>query len=265
MLSSASLRTFVLLCVVAGIDRADQQLLPSVYLEVCGEFHVGPSALGLVTFCCGLAQSLVAAFAGPLGSRMDRIQLIAVGTVWWGVSSILVGASTTLSALLVARTLNGLGLGLVMPLVFAVVADLIPEAHHGRFFGVVSFAGMAGGAGGGLFATELAASRAALGIPGLPGWRAAFYIVGILSCVLGVLVGLLAYEPRTRASTLEAAPLSRRAVWAAAWTVLRVPTFALILAQGAVGVAPWCARGKALTPSPTSQSSDAALTLVRPF
>ena len=148
MLSSASLRTFVLLCVVAGIDRADQQLLPSVYLEVCGEFHVGPSALGLVTFCCGLAQSLVAAFAGPLGSRMDRIQLIAVGTVWWGVSSILVGASTTLSALLVARTLNGLGLGLVMPLVFAVVADLIPEAHHGRFFGVVSFAGMAGGSGG---------------------------------------------------------------------------------------------------------------------
>ena len=58
----------VLLLCVTTIDQADEALLPSLYLEVCGALDVGPAFLGAVTLCRGIAQSLASTLAGPLGA-----------------------------------------------------------------------------------------------------------------------------------------------------------------------------------------------------
>ena len=230
--------TFVLVCLVASIQEADRQILPAAYLEVCEAFHAGPSALGMATSLRGIAEAVVAVFAGPLGDRHDRVVLIAGGAIFWGLATILVGASSTLPMLFVARTLTGLGLGMVMPLLFALVADLVPATHRGTCFGIVLFAAHVGGAAGGYLTTNLAASRGAF-LLGVPGWRGAFHVVGLASCVIGLAFGVHAHEPRPRESRQELASLSMLALGAEGWQVLRVRTFALILAQGGLGTAPW--------------------------
>ena len=255
--------TFILVCLVMMIDDADQNLLPAVYLEVCQEFNALPSTLGLATMSRGLVQSMIAIVAGPLGSRYDRIYLVSFGCLLWGIASALVGASNSISFLLLSRACNGVGIGLVIPLVYSLVADLAPDAVRGRAFGIVYFSSNFGRAAGGFLATTLAASperSLAGGIIAVSGWRFAFYLVSAISCVMAALLLCLGREPRTseaptepnrslaspapavRASSATRSPppasLSVHAVVSEARTALRVPTFVIILIQGAVGTAP---------------------------
>ena len=67
-IDTARLRTFVLLCAVIAIDKADQILLPAVYLEVCNEFGAGPAALRPLT---GLPQVGHLDLQEPEGGRLD--------------------------------------------------------------------------------------------------------------------------------------------------------------------------------------------------
>ena len=150
--------TFLLLCLVIGIDKADQLLLPAVYLEICREFSIGPAFLGLITFWRGVLQAVVAVLAGPLGGRFDRVRLISFGVLLWAVASALVGAATSIEALWVARAVTGAGLGLTIPLIFALVADLAPDGKRGRAFGLLLFAANGGGAVGAYAATSMAAA-----------------------------------------------------------------------------------------------------------
>ena len=151
--------TFALLCLVSMVDQAEVMLLPSVYLEVCQEFHVGTGILGLTTMWRGVVQSLVAVAAGPLSGRFNRIHLIAFGVTLWAVASALVGSAQTQSELMLARTFNGVGIGLTLPIVYGLCADSVSEAARGRAFGTINFAGNLGGALGAFFATTLAGAR----------------------------------------------------------------------------------------------------------
>ena len=102
-------RCFVLLNFAMLVDKADQQLLPAVFLEVCGELHAGPALLGTVTLCRGMAMSLVAVLAGPLSRRFDRVSICVAGMTLWAIATAAVGAAPSISLLLVGRTINGLG------------------------------------------------------------------------------------------------------------------------------------------------------------
>ena len=249
--------TFLLLCLVIGIDKADQLLLPAVYLEICREFSIGPAFLGLITFWRGVLQAVVAVLAGPLGGRFDRVRLISFGVLLWAVASALVGAATSIEALWVARAVTGAGLGLTIPLIFALVADLAPDGKRGRAFGLLLFAANGGGAVGAYAATSMAAAAGAG--EGVAGWRLAFYSIAVVSLIAAALVLCLAHEPRRSSSAADSpaatssssaepaaaaaatvqAPFTFRGAVHDAWSVLRVRSFALILAQGAVGSAPW--------------------------
>lgn len=82
---------------------------------------------------------------------------------------------------------------------------------------------------------------------GIPGWRIAFHLVGLISIVVGILVCLFANDPRFfdsdgnkkaqpphkpfRAEVME---LIREAN-----AVLRVPSFQILVAQGVSGSFPW--------------------------
>ena len=235
--------TFALLCLTIMIDRADMQLLPSVYLEVCREFNAGPAMLGLVTFWRGMVQALVAACAGPLGKRFDRVRVVAVGCALWGIASAMVGAARTTTDLLLARAFNGVGIGIVIPVTQALVSDLAPERLRGRAFGVLGLFATLGGMAGAFFATELA------GYDQDFGWRLAFYLVAAASIVTAALVFALGRDPSRSTEATEllnasAQPqLSTCSALADAGRILRVRSFAVILAQGAVGSMPWYAMG----------------------
>jgi len=224
---------FFALSIAIAFDKADQVLLPAVFLDVCNDFEIGPTFLGTITLARGLAQSLVGFIAGPLGDRYNRMRIVGLAIVFWGVATGLVGAAQSPLILLVARSLNGLGLGLAIPVIRSVVSDLFPPHQRGRAFGVLNMSGNLGQLFGGLYATSLAGQH----VMGTPGWRIAFYMTAAASIGLGLLVlGCLSELPRPAAST---APLTCRAAWSELVKVLRVRSFRLIIAQGAPGTAPW--------------------------
>ena len=232
------LRSYSLLCLAMLLDKADQQLLPAVFLEVCGDLDAGPSLLGTITLCRGMAMSLIALAAGPLSKRFDRINICAAGVALWGVATAVVGMAPSLGVLLIGRTINGLGLGLVIPVVFSLVADMFPPSQRGAAFGVLGCCGNLGGLSGALLATELASTD----VLGLAGWRAAFHIVALASLLVAVALLLFARDPQQRVNA-SGPPLTCATTIADMRTVLRLPTFGIILAQGAFGTVPWYSIG----------------------
>jgi MFS family permease len=135
--SPFSSTTYLLLLAVVMVDAADMSLVPAVFFEISTEFGVGPATLGTVTLCRGLAQSLVALAAGPLGNRFSRIKITGAGCILWAVATAMVGSSTSAAQLVVARSINGLGLGLVIPISYSLVSDLFPASSRGRAFGIL--------------------------------------------------------------------------------------------------------------------------------
>ena len=207
------------------IDKADQNLLSAVYLEVCRDLDAGPAFLGLVTLCRGVSQSLASVFSGPLGARFDRVKLCGAGCIFWGVATLAVGLARSHAQILVARAINGIGLGIVLPLAFALVADLSPLEVRGRAFGLLFFLNHLGAAASSYSAIEIAATAA--------GWRVDFYAAAAVSCVAGLLLYGLGCEPRrlppgaatTRSFADDASDACR---------ALRVRTFVIILLQARV-------------------------------
>lgn len=75
------------------MERADENLLPSVYKEVSEAFNAGPSDLGYLTFVRNFVQGLASPLAGVLVITYDRPIVLAIGTLCWALSTAAVGAS----------------------------------------------------------------------------------------------------------------------------------------------------------------------------
>lgn len=85
--------SLILINLAAIMERADENLLPSVYKEVSEAFNAGPSDLGYLTFVRNFVQGLASPLAGVLVITYDRPIVLAIGTLCWALSTAAVGAS----------------------------------------------------------------------------------------------------------------------------------------------------------------------------
>ncbi|XP_038718884.1 uncharacterized protein LOC120011828 isoform X2 [Tripterygium wilfordii] len=112
-------------------------------------------------------------------------------------------------------------------------------------FGWLQLTGNLGSILGGL-CSVLIASKSFMGIP---GWRIAFHLVGLVSVIVGLLVRLFAKDPhfsdsdcRTRDKTLRKPFLEElKDLMMEAKSVINIPSFQIIVAQGVSGSFPWSA------------------------
>ena len=152
---------------------------------------------------------------------------------------------------MVYAAFNGLGLALIIPCIQSLIADYYPAGSRGRAFGALFLTSSLGQVAGGFFATSVGGRT----IGRTAGWRFAFFLVGGVSIAAAVLTLALARDPRPRQRgwAKRTAPGLRGAL---AWvrdagasagrdiaTVFRIPTFAIIVSQGVVGMMPWVALG----------------------
>jgi hypothetical protein len=86
--------SLILINLAAIMERADENLLPSVYKEVSEAFNAGPSDLGYLTFVRNFVQGLASPLAGVLVITYDRPIVLAIGTFCWALSTAAVGASS---------------------------------------------------------------------------------------------------------------------------------------------------------------------------
>uniref|UniRef100_A0A6N2LB27 Major facilitator superfamily (MFS) profile domain-containing protein n=1 Tax=Salix viminalis TaxID=40686 RepID=A0A6N2LB27_SALVM len=246
--------SILLINMAAIMERADENLLPAVYKEVSEAFHAGPSDLGYLTFIRNFVQGLSSPLAGILVINHARPTVLAVGTLFWALSTAAVGASQHFLQVAFWRAVNGFGLAIVIPALQSFIADSYKDGVRGTGFGLLNFIGNLGGIGGGVLATVMAGQK----YWGVQGWRFAFIMMASLSLLIGLLVYLFVVDPRKtiganrdtsenfeRDELIEKGNSYESSIWTESWTatkaVMKVKTFQIIVLQGIVGSLPWTA------------------------
>ncbi|KAK2998023.1 hypothetical protein RJ639_024834 [Escallonia herrerae] len=154
--------------------------------------------------------------------------------VWFGFKMMMVAIS---------RGLNGIGLAIVKPAIQSLVADSTDESNRGLAFGWLQLTGNLGSIIGGLCSVLLASTS----FLGIPGWRIAFHLVGLISVVVGILVRLFAHDPHfsddeDRAHIPHKSFLSEvKDLIKESREVIKISSFQIIVAQGVFGSFPWSA------------------------
>ncbi|XP_010269227.1 PREDICTED: uncharacterized protein LOC104605963 isoform X1 [Nelumbo nucifera] len=237
--------TFILVNLAGIMERADESLLPGVYKEVGAALHTDPTGLGSLTLFRSIVQSSCYPLAAYLAVRHNRAHVIALGAFLWAAATFLVAISSTFFQVAVSRGLNGIGLAIVTPAIQSLVADSTDDTNRGMAFGWLQLTGNLGSIIGGLCSVLIASTS----FMGIPGWRISFHLVAIVSVAVGVLVRLFANDPRFSdegSKPSDSGP--SRSIWSElknlvleAKSVMKVPSFHIIVAQGVTGSFPWSA------------------------
>ncbi|XP_027921462.1 uncharacterized protein LOC114179342 isoform X2 [Vigna unguiculata] len=143
----------------------------------------------------------------------------------------------------ISRGLNGIGLAIVIPAIQSLVADSTVDNNRGMAFGWLQLTGNLGSIIGGLFSVLIASSTVA----GIPGWRIAFHLVALISVIVGISVRLFANDPHysksdhtaTNGASNKSFCSDMKDLMKEAKSVIRIPTFQIIVAQGVFGSFPW--------------------------
>ncbi|KAF7839963.1 Protein spinster [Senna tora] len=238
--------TLILVNLASIMERADESLLPAVYKEVGAALHTDPTGLGSLTLFRSIVQCSCYPLAAYLSMRYNRAHVIALGAFLWAAATFLVAISSTFLQVAISRGLNGIGLAIVTPAIQSLVADSTEDSNRGVAFGWLQLTGNFGSIIGGFCSILIASTSFA----GIPGWRISFHLVAFISIIVGTLVYLFANDPRFSKSDHkhEKTPHKSSSFYSEmkdlikeAKSVMRIPTFQIIVAQGVSGSFPWSA------------------------
>ena len=149
--------------------------LPTVVADLGGAGH---QAWVVTSYL--LASTIVTAVAGKLGDLFGRKAVFQASVVFFLIGSVLCGLAGSMSMLVAARALQGIGGGAIMVTAMAVIGEVIPLRDRGRYQGalgaVFGVTTVIGPLLGGFFTDHLT-------------WRWAFWInvpIGILVLLVGI-------------------------------------------------------------------------------
>lgn len=157
-----------LLLVITYLDR--------VCISVAGpriqdSLHIGPVAWGWVTGIFTLSYCLFEVPSGVLGDRIGPRRVLTRIVVWWSAFTSITGLAMGYGSLMTTRFLFGLGEAGAYPNASIVVARWFPIPERGRAFGIILASAQIGGAISPLLVVPIQMRY---------GWRASFYVFGVL-------------------------------------------------------------------------------------
>jgi MFS transporter, ACS family, glucarate transporter len=133
--------------------------------------HIGPIAWGWVTGIFTLSYAAFEIPSGALGDRIGPRRVLTRIVLWWSGFTSLTGMVTGLYPLLLTRFFFGMGEAGSFPNTGVAVARWFPHHERGRAFGIILMASQLGGAIAPLLVVPIQIHY---------GWRASFYVFGIL-------------------------------------------------------------------------------------
>lgn len=179
---------FAFLMVTQFIATLDNQIVATAMPTIVGDLGQAEHFSWLVSAYM-LAQCAVMPVYGKLGDLIGRKTLVIAALLIFATGSLLCAASGSMTSLIAARTLQGLGNGGMLVSVFAVSADLFEPRTRARFQGYLSFVfvfgSFIGPTLGGFMTVTL-------------GWRSIFLVSLPLAAL--AIVGFLRFMPNRKSA-----------------------------------------------------------------
>lgn len=223
----------LLIALMAGLllSELDQSMIAAALPTIVADLD-GMGDLMWINTAHLLAATGVLPLYGAMGDRWGRRPVITVALALILVGSVIGGLAPTMSVLIMARVIQGLGAGGMLVLVQAAVADVLPVRERAPMLSIIGAVFAVGATAGPLLGGWLAEG---------PGWRWAFWLnlpvglVAILACRLLLPAPVLSTAATIRAGDLLPVGLLRQrtfALVAVAGLLLGAATF------GAIGYLP---------------------------
>jgi EmrB/QacA subfamily drug resistance transporter len=158
-LTQTEVRTILLSLMLTMFLAALDQTIVATALPTIGRQFQDVSSLSWVITAYLLASTAVAPVFGTLSDIYGRRAMIIVALSLFLSASVLCAVAPNMSVLILARGLQGLGGGGILPIVQTIISDLVTPRERGQyqayFSGVWVAAGIGGPILGGVFAEHL--------------------------------------------------------------------------------------------------------------
>jgi EmrB/QacA subfamily drug resistance transporter len=158
-LSESEVRTILMSLLLSMFLAAIDQTIVATALPTIGRQFNDVSNLSWVITAYLLASTAVAPVFGTLSDIYGRRAMIITSLSLFVAGSVLCAVAPNMSILILARGLQGLGGGGIMPVVQTVISDVVSPRERGRyqayFSGIWTAASVSGPVLGGLFAEHL--------------------------------------------------------------------------------------------------------------
>jgi sugar phosphate permease len=161
----------ILLFAITYLDR--------VSISVAGpriqqDLHIGPVGWGWVTGIFVLSYGLFEIPTGALGDRIGARRVLTRIVLWWSAFTSLTGMMSSFYPLLLTRFCFGAGEAGAFPNSGVVVSRWFPSTQRASISGIILMASQIGGAVAPLLVVPIQMRY---------GWRASFYLFGVLGVV----------------------------------------------------------------------------------
>jgi AAHS family 4-hydroxybenzoate transporter-like MFS transporter len=178
-LSGLQIRVIILCGLVVLLDGYDIQTMSLAVPSLAPEWGLHRSAFGWALSAALIGMMGGAMILGPLGDRWGRRPVLIAMMLVLGVSSLLTGLATSVTELVIWRLLTGLALGASLPNATALTSEYVPARRRAALV-ILMYCNVAIGA--------FIAGFVAPPIIGAFGWRAIFYVGGIIPLIIAVLL-----------------------------------------------------------------------------
>jgi MFS family permease len=209
---------------ICFFNYADRQSIFSIFPRLEEEFHFDEVDLGWIGSAFMWVYAFGAPFAGFVGDRLRRKDLILGGCLFWSLITALTGWCSKLWHFVTVRALEGFGETFYFPASMSLLSDYHDRHTRSRAMALHQSSVYVGTIGGGWLGAWFAEQY---------GWRVGFYFFGLMGLVLVLVLYRLLREPRRgEAETSMAAaptepPLTLRQV---APALFRSPAAVLLMA-----------------------------------
>jgi len=167
------------LCALAAFfDGYDAQMLAMAIPLMADAFHAQPTAFAAAASGSLAGMALGAMLLSPLADRFGRRPMLVASLFILGVATLAATGSTQPAQVAAWRTLAGCGLGAVVPITIAIVADIAPAARRVTIVTLMASGFTIGAASSGLIAPWLTQRW---------GWQGLFAYGGFMPLVIGAL------------------------------------------------------------------------------